>query len=428
MKITPTQKVILVGLLGIAGLGLLFWLNFLMTRLADQHNNDFSTFWTAGRLLGQGISPYDHAATAATLDSIGNIRVNTLHLALAYPLWTIMLFVPLGALDIDIAAAIWLTLNEIMMAAVFFLTAWSMAAGEPLEKRPKLVRYLFLGGFIPFLTTVNFTECLLNGQFSFFALSGIALFIWAAIHQRCKLAGFALLVVLFKPTTVLLIAPIALLWLLRRRERWTGLYVFGAGSIFLIVLGFSLDPQMLQHIYDAGTPNGRAISFRGANLWGSCAYLVRETLGYSMEWLGWALAAVLALTEGWLGWRLFRATAIPAGPVREVTGWSLLLLLSLNLTYFVFGYENVALIVPLLVILAITRWYSISWKIMLGAALVLALWVLPYFTTWTGGNPARYGVFSNLMVGIMLTVLHTLRKRHTDPTKTIQSEKQNMLV
>ena len=164
-------------------------------------------------------------------------------------------FIPLGMFDVEIGAAIWLTLNELLIAVVFFLTGRALVHTMSPREGRRAFNSLLQWGFVPFLASFPFIHCLLNGQLAIISTTCVALFIWAAVTRRYAVAGGALLIVMFKPTVLLIFTPVALLWLLARRERWAGLMVFGAGATLLLAFGFGLDPHMLNHMTATETDN-----------------------------------------------------------------------------------------------------------------------------------------------------------------------------
>jgi hypothetical protein len=349
----------------LVGLGLLIGLNYLLTGRTDQHNDDWSAFWVAGHLFDNGISPYDHSATTAAQELIGNTRHDALLYATPYPLWTILLFAPFGWMDVDIGAAFWLTINELLAGLSFFLLASTLTQDLPKVKARTLFKYLFGNGFLPFLVSVHFIRCLLNGQLSIIILASVAFFVWAVARKRWEWAGLALSAVLFKPTSLALFAPIALGWLLCNKERRGGVYVFAGVALALGGLSLVLDPAMLSHMYNASTEVGRSAGFRNATLWGTCATIARYIAGPAAEPLGWGVAAGLGLLAAYIGWYSLRK--IEASSLKDVLTWSFWLTWATCLAWYAFSYEAVLMLMPLLAILALT-WPSPRWqRLLLGA-------------------------------------------------------------
>jgi hypothetical protein len=217
-------------LIGVAGANVLYF------RRVQVHF-DFVALWSAGRALAQGLSPYNADAMAALQSPAGHHR--DFFSPFYYPLWTGLLFVPLGLLPLSGAAAIWQTLNQMM----FLAALGSIAAG--MNWRPSLpilgLMALSSLAFHPALVTF------LNGQ-----LSILMLFLLAVIYGLMSMkggnaiwmaVGALLALMMVKPQLALTTMP-AFLALLVLRRRWMAIMGFAlfavimAGASELLVPGW----------------------------------------------------------------------------------------------------------------------------------------------------------------------------------------------
>lgn len=197
--------------------------NALYTQRVTPHF-DFVAFWSAGRALAQGLSPYDADVMVALQSPVGHTR--SFYSPFYYPLWTGVLFVPFGLLPLAWAAAAWLTLNQVM----FLAALWSTAVGMRWQPSLPVLGLTVLAGLVFHPTLV----ALLNGQ-----LAILTLFLLSTAYALIQgkggdgsglVAGALLALMMVKPQLALTTAP-ALLALMVVRRRWAGI----AGFSLLVV-------------------------------------------------------------------------------------------------------------------------------------------------------------------------------------------------
>lgn len=383
------------GSLLLIGLVVLIGLNYLLTQRSDQRNNDYGLYWVAGHLFGHGQSPYDIEATKALQATNGILRTREAFVASVYPLWTIFLFVPLGWLEIEVAAAVWLTLNELFIAICFYLLAKVLTAELDAVQQTKQFRQLFQWGFVPFLLSFAFIHCLTNGQLSLFLTLGIVLFIYAAATERYGLAGLGLLVAIYKPTTVALFAPFALLWLLLSKYRRKGVYTFVLSAGLMVGIGFLIEPAMLSKIYNAAA-GGRSDVLRLGTAWGACATLAR-IFGLP-EILGWLVAAIFAAFCAFAGWYYLRK--LKAGKVKFVAIWAFLYAYVITFSWYALSYDAVGFFPALMVAVSLAQKFSRIEKIGVGAGFGLAFYVFPYLLKFQSLALDEYRTGINMLLGL----------------------------
>jgi hypothetical protein len=194
--------------------------------VTDPVGSDFLCFWTAGRLLAEGQSPYDAAAQTQIQRGLGWDRDrNGLglydFLPYYYPPWFGLGIVPLLPLGYTEAKLVWFFLN----------IEWTFASGHLLGLLlPGLPRWL------PMLLVPIFAFSLISlvlAQTVLLTLFLIVL-VWRLLEtRRDGWAGVALAWLTIKPQLTGILVAALLVWLLRQR-RWSALMGFFAT---LVVLG-----------------------------------------------------------------------------------------------------------------------------------------------------------------------------------------------
>ena len=196
--------------------------NALYTRGVQPHF-DFVAFWSAGRALARGLCPYDADVMAALQSPAGYTR--DFWSPFYYPIWTGLLFVPLGLLPLRWAAVVWLTLGQ----GMFLAALWCIAAGMRWRPALPVLGLTVLSGLVFHPTLV----ALLNGQ-----LAIPMLFLLSAVYYMIQGGGgdaawwgtgVLLALTLVKPQLALTTAPALLVWLAIRR-RWRGIVGFALAA------------------------------------------------------------------------------------------------------------------------------------------------------------------------------------------------------
>ncbi|HUQ16856.1 MAG TPA: hypothetical protein VM070_03625, partial [Candidatus Saccharimonadales bacterium] len=94
------SRALLIGIIGV----LLLLAGAIAANSARSHaSHDFFCFWSGGRLVLHGDSPYDRAAWAAATGGLqpgreGTLTAGACTARYAYPLWTAVALLPVGAL------------------------------------------------------------------------------------------------------------------------------------------------------------------------------------------------------------------------------------------------------------------------------------------------------------------------------------------
>ncbi len=354
------------------GLIVFVWLNYRLMTQADYPNIDFGYFYAGGRVLIEGHDPYSVPAIEAIYTEMGRTRYDPLVKAFPYPLWTDFIFAPFGFLSLEWATTIWTIFNELCFVATFWLLVRTLLKGQSGQERRQSAEFLLFWGVLLFVPSRHFIKALLNGQTTFLTTLMVALFIYAAAHKRYELAGLALLVGLLKPTSYMLLIPIALLWLLPA-ERRRGLYAFISGSAVLVLASFLINPGWLGEWLGARTNDGWQIIRRIATVWGTASTLTEIGGVEALFPLVAGLILVGLLFGIWYCWR-----KLPALRENTVLGWGILASLSIYLSLYAFSYESVVLFVPLMGILAQVRRYQHRQRTLVLVGLGVLLLIIPW--------------------------------------------------
>jgi len=211
----------------------LTWLNYRYSSLFFV-GDEFLPRWLGTRLfLMQGQSPYDEQTSLAiqemSWERYGpSDEVNSLYL---YPFYSILVFFPFALVsDFDAALAIWLTLLEICIIVITFLslslTQWKLRVFG-------VVLLLFFS-----ILWYHDIRALISGNSILLVSLFISVALLAIRSNHDGLAGFFLAMALIQPHVVWLIVLYIMVWSIASK-RWVVFWSF-FGSLVLLVVSFSL--------------------------------------------------------------------------------------------------------------------------------------------------------------------------------------------
>ena len=283
--------------------------------------NDFSGIWAGGRAIALGLDPYDPATWQATARSLqGQVPESRVY---GYPGWIAVAMVPLGALPLRVAALMW-TIVGIALAA--------LAIRSLLRDRvPGLPAVHALAGVTLLLSQPAFVA-FYNGQWSFvlLALTSVAV---VQLHRRPALAGVAgAAALLAKPHLFLLAVPV-LVWNAPRRAAVAALAVVAAAVVVSLLLAPGWPPAYVEHVLNARLPGRpRATTLPTA---------LFDLFGPAGLWLAAATLIVLAVASVRLG--------------RGDAGLAVALALSVAFAPYAWSYDQLLLLVPLILACGLLR-------------------------------------------------------------------------
>ncbi|MGA2700045.1 MAG: glycosyltransferase 87 family protein [Isosphaeraceae bacterium] len=317
---------------------------------------DYITYWTAGKLVASGQSPYDVDRQIEIQRTLGwdrsiNGRGVLDFLPYYYPPWFALgctLLVPLGFEGGKIA---WFFLNlEMLFFSCFVLR----------DAVPGVPRSIALVAVPLCLFSV---EALLAGQTTILILF-LAALAWKLLDgHRDRAAGVALACLTTKPQLAAVLVLALGIWGVRQR-RWSVFHGFAATLALLCLASSVVVPSWPMEMLSATRrtlPPTEYFPWLG-NTW----YLILRTLGLR-SWSLWVLFLAVALP---FLWAVVRTAINPARPLRDVIALGLLA------AFFVapYGrdYDFPVLWIPAFVLIG----ERLSEKA--GAALLLGLIVIPY--------------------------------------------------
>jgi hypothetical protein len=317
---------------------------------------DYLTYWTAGKLVLEGRSPYDVDRQIQIQQALGwdrSIKGRGVleFLPYYYPPWfaaACTLLVPLGFEGGKLA---WFFLN----LELLFLTGFLLRRAVP-----------GVAGSIPLVAVPLFlfsVHALLSGQTTILILF-VAAAAWRLLEGRWdRAAGAALACLTTKPQLAAILVLAVGIWAIRQRQ-WGVIQGFAGILALLCLLSTAILPAWPIEMLSAmsRTPPPTEYYPWIGNTW----FLILRTLGLR-SWSLWALYLAVA---GPFLWAVLRSAIDPQRPAREIMAMGLLA------AFFIvpYGreYDFPLLWVPALVLIG----DRLSEKA--GAALLVGLIVVPY--------------------------------------------------
>jgi hypothetical protein len=250
---------------------------------------DTHYYWLGALIVAQGGDPYDavtwDAAVRASFAEHGAAVTPPWPAEFRYPLWTAVAFLPLAALPLRAATALW---QVVLIAATVAGALLALrAAGAPARTRALFLTLVLASQ--PFIFTV------IVGQFGGVMLLAVAAYAVLVSSARQVASGLALALLALKPHVTVALVPVVLVDLVARR-RWAAIGAAAGAVALLVAVSLALRPSWplawLSKITAAG-----AAQPNGANLTG-----VFTTFGLDRIWALAAIPVVLAVAAGvlWL--------------------------------------------------------------------------------------------------------------------------------
>jgi len=294
------------------------------------YNRDWFTFWGGGRGVLQSANIYDATTWATLTRENGSTWFPNPIFIFAPP--TAILFAPFAALRVDVAAFVWTFCSAFFIALAVIILARELRWQRAKSLAPLLSLGLLF--FLPVLLT------LLMGQISALVL---VLVVSAAVlwDRGAWFAGGLLLgLAIVKPQPVAFLLPMLALWAMWHR-RWRALGGLLLSFALSALATFALFPNFLSEWQGAMLSKVGGVSARMPTVWGITADLLGATPLATLS------AVTLILVVVAIGvWLIARWRA----RVLELT--SALLIGSVIVSPYLWNYDQVVLIAPLVVALA----------------------------------------------------------------------------
>lgn len=283
IKLNRNTEVVLALVLGIIIISGLYWVNLQFAN-KNPGGNDFLVHYVGARsLIFDGISPYsDQVALRIQTAAYGHPAQGIEHeLRVAYPLYSVFLFAPFSLInDFVIARAIWMTVLEIALVLMAFLTL------NLINWKPSLV---IQGSILLFsLIWYHAVRGVINGNaVILLALLLTAVFSFIKTGQD-ELAGLLLAVTTIKPHLVILIIPFILFWSVYHK-RWKIIIWFFGSMALLIGMAYLIIPDWIyQNIWEI-------LQYPGYNPAGSLAAALSEWFPAYEKELKWGTAVFMGM-------------------------------------------------------------------------------------------------------------------------------------
>lgn len=201
-SLSKRQTIILGVLMLVVSLALLFWVNFtFINQLNPPATDDFKVFWSGTRTVVLGANPYDNSFGSIYNQFRGVTGDNPNYYFLS-PIYLTLLFMPFAALPLNVAAALWTLVNEMLLG----FTVVMVIKGTGIEPTTKK----FLAGIALGLLLRYTFLVIMIGNLTLLLLCAIVASWYCTLNQRPYLAGATASLLLIKPQVAFLIIPLLL--------------------------------------------------------------------------------------------------------------------------------------------------------------------------------------------------------------------------
>jgi hypothetical protein len=282
---------ILAGVLLLAVIGGLCWVNIQFAK-NNPGGNDFLVHYVGTRsYLFDGLSPYsDEVATRIQVAAYGHPAQGIEHeLRVAYPLYSIILFAPFSLIgDYQISRAVWMTVLELALVAMTFVSF------EVVEWKPPL---WMQGGLLLFsVIWYHAVRGVINGNAVILLALTLTSILLLIKKDRDKIAGVLLAATTIKPHLVVLAIPLIIIWSIYHK-RWQLIIWFSGTLIGLVVIGLIMIPDWItQNLWEI-------LKYPAYNPAGTLAAVLGEWMPGISTQLKWSIGIILGLVllyEVWL--------------------------------------------------------------------------------------------------------------------------------
>lgn len=298
---------------------------------------DHLVFWKAGELVLTGGSPYDMANwvdAQRTYDS-GHLKlfVDLPAPVWVYPAWTAYVFVPFGLLAYP--AGPWVLYLTYLIAGLFAVVLFVRSLPVPWHPGAELAVAL-AAMFQPLVIANRY------GQFGAFLLLGVVL-VFRGLRDRNPAAFSAGALLLFtKPQLFVVLVPVVVVMLVRRRE-WRSLGVASASLLIVAIVTTLRYPESIS-LFVRGAGDRAAVFTTYSSTWAFAHYVS----GDAWPVVGAALA-LAATVCALVGVRRLPADVRSAGTIAAAAA------LSLAVTPVDFHYDQVTLVLAVVLAVAVGR-------------------------------------------------------------------------
>lgn len=321
-------------------------------------SNDFFCLWSGARIVLHGDSPYNRATWAAATGGLhpshdGTLTVGACTARYAYPLWTAVALLPVGALPLGLAAGVWAAL-AIAATIVGTAAAWRAFDGPPASA--PLLAALVVG-------SQPFWLLLVGGQITGVLLGLAGLSAAALARRRFRSAGALVGALVLKPQLALFLLPsLSLLFAMPRARRR---FVTGVLAVLALFVGvaFARDPGWLGPWLGEVFDRTSGLTPRLATLWG----FADDVLGTS----AWAVPLIVLCAAG-------AAMLVRRVALTPALWFALLIPWSLAAAPHAWSYDHLLLVVPWAATLACATQLPGRQRVLILLALAVCASLLPW--------------------------------------------------
>ncbi len=348
---------------------------------ADYVNNDFLVFWLAGYSNWAEIDPYTSTDWLAARAQFGAETIPEPEFL--YPLPLAILLAPLGLLPLHQAFIAWGFISACLII-ISIIIVFSIGKAHPKTNYLALPIFLFLPLFPPILLTLYLGQL---SAFLFF-LASLATYFWH--KERWFWGGFFVAFFTLKPSIGLPLLAFTSLWLFNKKH----FRAFGGmltSSLLLLILGLLRDPYWVSRFLTISSNKMNNTFGYSPTIWGisglACHFETSCTVAFG------AIAIILFVVLNiWLlhKWK-------PTSPALE---FGLILVLSLLSAPYLWPYDQLLLLIPILLSLITLLHKNIS-----PIKIVLIFLGIAFFTIGLGATANQLGhQHENLYVYLSILV------------------------
>lgn len=294
-------------------------------------NSDFFTFWLGGKMIGEGQNPFNPVLWKAGHELAGSTWLE--NLIYCYPLPLAYLTIPFGVLPIALAAPVWLFLSACSMILAILIIQSHTRDGLQVNRLFPIILGLAL--FRPVLTTIR------NGQLGGFYLLIIVAVLFYAEKKKWIIVGLLSALLYIKPTLGLPIVGLFFIWFFKNNGiKGILANLLAAGGV--LIISVIHQPGWINSFFSIGIRKGSDVFMITPTIWGVTGQLCSMNSGCT-EIAGAILFILIAIIGMTIFWRYSKRMNI------WLAG-SAAILIALLITPYLWAYDQVLLILPILYI------------------------------------------------------------------------------
>ena len=348
--------------------------------LVEDYDRDFMYFYSVGKLLNERPSAqlYDYRVQQEMSSEVHPMAFGS-HGPSPYPPFVALAFRPLAKLPFMTAYHIWMLLGFGLYMIGLSLLCKTFLPGDRVGQSAACVCSLL---FWPFLG-----KTLLNGQVAAIGFFSMSAALCAQYRGRFYFSGIALSICLYKPTLLLWLLPLLLVY-----RAWKTLFGFfgSAAMMFCIttaVLGFEVWRQYAVMTAGLGAWQKYLHQTDHVDIFGFIA-LASRSESHTLAWICFLTGAFLIVAT----WRYIWRSGVPN---RIVLAWAFTIPASLVINFYSPIYDTI-LVIPSLISSFSLLGNAHPQRLILGSSSLL---LASYLTNWIASD-YRIQLFSLILTAV----------------------------